>query len=91
MPIDYKLIVKEHPVAKSRSWRSVETYQKIMEIPRVKLLHPDVKIQEIIKKIVSLRFEKSQLLGFKDHAEKTLQKRMAQNTETVMKFLNIMA
>jgi len=51
MPIDYKLIVKEHPMAKSRSWRSVETYQKIMEIPRVKLLHPDVKIQEIIKKI----------------------------------------
>jgi len=51
MPIDYKLIVKEHPMAELRSWRSVETYQKIMEIPRVKLLHPDVKIQEIIKKI----------------------------------------
>jgi len=51
MPIDYKLIVKEHPMAKSRSWRSIETYKKIMDIPRVKLLHPDVKIQEIIKDI----------------------------------------
>ena len=51
MPINYKLIVKEHPMAKSRSWRSIDTYKQIMEIPRVILLHPDVKTQEIIKKI----------------------------------------
>ena len=44
--------------------------------------------QKIIKQIVSLRYEKAQLLGFKDHAEKTLQKRMAKKTETVMNFLN---
>ena len=44
--------------------------------------------QEIIKKIVSLRYDKACLLGFKDHADYTLQKRMAENTETVMKFLN---
>ncbi len=44
--------------------------------------------QKIIKKIVSLRYKKAQLLGFKDHAEKTLQKRMAKNTKTVMSFLN---
>jgi len=44
--------------------------------------------QEIIKKIVSLRYEKSQILGFKDHAEKVLQKRMALTTDTVMNFLN---
>ena len=44
--------------------------------------------QEIIKKIVSLRFKKAQILGFEDHAEYTLQKRMAGNTATVMSFLN---
>ena len=51
IPIDYKLIVKEHPMSRLRSWRSVDTYKQIMEIPRVILLHPDVNIQEIIKKI----------------------------------------
>ena len=51
MPIDYKLIVKEHPMAKSRSWRSIESYKKIMDIPRVILLHPEVKVQEIMEKI----------------------------------------
>ncbi|MAH97970.1 MAG: peptidase M3 [Euryarchaeota archaeon] len=44
--------------------------------------------QDIIKKIVSLRYNKAQLLGFTDHAEYTLQKRMAGKTETVMSFLN---
>ena len=51
IPIDYKLIVKEHPMSKSRSWRSIDTYKQIMKIPRVILLHPDVKVQEIIEKI----------------------------------------
>jgi Zn-dependent oligopeptidase len=44
--------------------------------------------QEIIKKIVSIRYQKAQILGFEDHAEYTLQKRMASCTETVMNFLN---
>ena len=44
--------------------------------------------QEIIKKIVKLRFQKAKILGYKDHADYTLQKRMAQNTENVMNFLN---
>ena len=44
--------------------------------------------QDIIKNIVNLRFQKATILGYKDHADYTLQKRMAKNTETVMKFLN---
>ena len=44
--------------------------------------------QEIVKKIVSLRYEKAQILGFHDHADYILQKRMAGKTETVMNFLN---
>jgi len=43
--------------------------------------------QDIIKKMVALRYEKAQILGFEDHADYTLQKRMAKTTETVMNFL----
>ena len=44
--------------------------------------------QDIIKQIVALRYQKAQLLGFTDHAEYTLQKRMAEKTDSVMSFLN---
>ena len=44
--------------------------------------------QDIIKKIVTLRYEKAQILGFDDHADYTLQKRMAGKTDIVMNFLN---
>ena len=50
MPIDYKLLVKEHPAAVSRSWRSIKTYKEIINIPRVIPVHPDVEISEVIKK-----------------------------------------
>ncbi len=43
--------------------------------------------QKLVKKIVKLRFKKARLLGFTDHAEYTLQKRMAGNTVTVMNFI----
>lgn len=43
--------------------------------------------QRLVKKIVKLRFKKARLLGFTDHAEYTLQKRMAGNTVTVMNFI----
>ncbi|MEZ0392165.1 MAG: M3 family metallopeptidase [Pseudobdellovibrionaceae bacterium] len=44
--------------------------------------------QEIVKKIVRLRHERSQLLGFKTHADFILSERMAQTPDQVMKFLN---
>ena len=50
MPIDYKLLVKEHPAAVSRSWRSIKTYKEIINIPRVIPVHPDVEISEVLKK-----------------------------------------
>lgn len=43
--------------------------------------------QDIIKKIITLKAQRAQLLGFKDYAEYVLQERMAQNSETVFKFL----
>lgn len=50
IPIDYKLLVKEHPGSITRSWRSIETYQNIINIPQVIPIHPEVPIDEIIKK-----------------------------------------
>ena len=44
--------------------------------------------QEIIKKTTALRYEKARILGFEDHADYTLQKRMARKTDNVMNFLN---
>ena len=49
----------------------------------------EVDNQKIIKSIVSLRYKKAKMLGFKDHAEYVLKKRMAGNAENVYKFLNL--
>lgn len=43
--------------------------------------------QQVILDTLKYRKERALLLGFKDHAEFVLQKRMAQNSETVMRFL----
>ena len=50
IPIEYKLLVKEHPASITRSWRSIKDYEKIIKTPRVIPIHPDVEITEIIKK-----------------------------------------
>jgi Zn-dependent oligopeptidase len=44
--------------------------------------------QEIIKKIITLKQERAELLGFKNHSEYILQERMAENYDTVNEFLN---
>lgn len=43
---------------------------------------------ENIKQIVSLRDERAKLLGYKNHADYVLERRMAETSETVMGFLN---
>lgn len=43
--------------------------------------------QDIIKKIINLKAQRAQLLGFKNYAEYVLEERMAQNSETVFTFL----
>ena len=43
--------------------------------------------KELIKKIVSLKLEKAKLLGYKSHADYTLQRRMAETPERVTEFL----
>lgn len=43
---------------------------------------------EIVKKLVNTRMKIAQLLGYKDYAEYTLKKRMAENSDAVYKLLN---
>ena len=50
IPIDLILYVKEHPVQKTKLWRSIEDYEKILALPNVKLVHPSVNSQELISK-----------------------------------------
>jgi hypothetical protein len=50
IPIDYVLYVKEHPMQKIKLWRSIDDYQKIIDLPNVKLVHPDVNSQLLISK-----------------------------------------
>ena len=50
LPINFKLMVKEHPDQISRDWRSVEEYNDIMTLPNVEFVHPKFPPKELIKK-----------------------------------------
>ena len=44
--------------------------------------------KEVIKKLVTLRLERSKLMGYETHAEQAIEDRMSKDPETVMTFLN---
>lgn len=50
IPIDLILYVKEHPVQKTKLWRPIEDYKKILALPNVKLVHSNINSQELISK-----------------------------------------
>jgi len=49
LPIDFTLLVKEHPLMKFKRWREISYYKKIIELPNVELVHPDVSSEIIFK------------------------------------------
>jgi len=49
IPIDHTLLVKEHPSQELREWRKISEYKQIIDIPNVKLIHPTVKSDELMK------------------------------------------
>ena len=49
LPIDCQLFVKEHPMQKIKGWRKISFYKEIMELPNVKLLHPSIPNDEMLK------------------------------------------
>lgn len=49
LPIDHQLYVKEHYSVAIRDWRKISEYKEIMEIPNVRLFHPSVKNELLLK------------------------------------------
>lgn len=49
MPVGYKLYVKEHPAMNSRGWRKISFYKQLMDLPGVRLVHPNVKSIDLIQ------------------------------------------
>ena len=50
LPVDYFLYVKEHPFQESYGYRDLDFYNSIIELPNVRLYHPDVSNVDLIKK-----------------------------------------
>lgn len=58
IPIDYVVYVKEHRGAGIRGWNSISYYKKILEIPNVVMIHPNVDnnmLMENSKLVATLR------------------------------------
>jgi hypothetical protein len=49
LPIEMNLLVKEHHGMKLLGWRRLDFYKKILEMPKVKLIHPSVSNLELIQ------------------------------------------
>ena len=49
LPIDYQLYVKEHPIQIIWAWRDLDFYKQILELPNVKLIHPSVDNEKLLK------------------------------------------
>jgi len=49
IPVGYFLVVKEHYMMKTLGWREQSFYQEILDMPNVKLIHPSLSPEEVIK------------------------------------------
>jgi len=49
LPINYDLLVKDHYNMERFGWRSISFYKKILQMPNVKLVHPSIKPEELLK------------------------------------------
>ena len=75
LPNGYNLYVKEHPLMSIREWRSISYYKQIMSLPNVKLIHPSVRFDCIIKRsslVVSINSTSALEAGFYNKPSITL-------------------
>ena len=49
LPVNYFLYVKEHPGQSKKGWRSKDFYQKIIEMPNVRLIHYSISSEDLIR------------------------------------------
>jgi len=64
-----------------------ELREKIWRANSSKAFGGDFDNQEIVKKIVTLKAKRAEMLGYKNHAEYVLEERMAKDSQTVFNFL----
>lgn len=50
LPVNFSLIVKDHPAMEFFGWRNPSFYKKIMSLPNVKIVHPSVKPNTLFEK-----------------------------------------
>ena len=50
LPIELKLVVKEHPVMKALGWRKISSYKQLLELPNVVIVHPSITPESLYKK-----------------------------------------
>lgn len=50
IPIEYKLIIKDHPLQSVRGWRKISYYKEIMKLPNIIMMHHSFPSEKIIKK-----------------------------------------
>ena len=50
LPIEYTLLVKEHPASGLRSWRRIDEYEELINSPNVIPIHHSSNTEELIKK-----------------------------------------
>ena len=63
LPINFKLVVKEHPIQVQRSWRSKSDYNEIINMPNVILYHPNFP-KDTLYKNCSIVFTIAGTAGF---------------------------
>ena len=49
IPINYKLYVKENPSNITRDWRDISQYEELLDIPNVRILHPEFSNSDLLK------------------------------------------
>ncbi|MCC2678712.1 MAG: peptidyl-dipeptidase [Pseudobdellovibrio sp.] len=64
-----------------------ELREKIWRANSSKAFGGEFDNQEIVKKIVTLKAKRAEMLGYKNHAEYVLEERMAKDSQTVFNFL----
>ncbi len=50
LPVGYKLYIKENPAQSIRYWRSISEYRDIINIPNVRLFHPNLSAENLYEK-----------------------------------------
>ena len=49
IPIDYTLYAKENPSNITRDWRAISQYEELLDIPNVRILHPEFSNSELLQ------------------------------------------